>query len=89
MNIYGIIAIFIITIFLIGANIVNYLQAKIIIEYKKHLENILKENDEVLIFCLMQIIKESVRDDVQDFKTAFKCKEIIDKIYKKNEKRTI
>lgn len=70
----------IIGLLLIVATVQDYLQKTLIDEYKKALEETYKSLNEVLEYCLMSIIKHSIQDDVQDYETANRCKELIKKL---------
>ncbi len=76
----------ILAICLIAAAIQIYLQKRIINAYKERLNEHYKYSDEILRFCLMFIIEYSIKDGVQDYETANRCKELINNLKLRNGK---
>ncbi len=50
--------------------------------YEVRLNESYKYSDETMKFCLNAIINNSIKDDVQDFETAKRCQELINKLSK-------
>ena len=71
-------------IIIIVALVLNKIQAILIDEYKKELDKAWKSSDVVLEYCLQQILKQSIQEDVQDFETAHKCQSLLEHLKAKH-----
>jgi len=61
----------------IALSIVDGIQKRIIRVLKKSIDDAVSRNDEILNWCLRYILKDSLRDEVQDYETAQKCANLL------------